>query len=193
MHWIHTHTDMDNHCTTASSRRDARMGEQLLRQLRSTVKHTEDGGGDACDTDNLSTMDPVCITTAWERVIATRCNHRMRVRALRQIKPPLAGRGRVGAKIINSLPHRIPCTHRRTRPDPLMRQRRIIEEDAVPARITTPWIREMLLHILHHPNRGVVSIKKNSSSVPKPTHGERPPRPINVCAWHTTFCDAWDC
>jgi hypothetical protein len=151
MRSLYKHTHMNQ---TISSKRDVRRGEGLLRQLWVTAGQPDvEHSGDLAYTQALSQMHAECIAAAWDRMTSNRCNRRMKVRALRQIKQTLLQRGKVGLKILQSLPHRVPSLHKVIRPDPLLRQRRIIEEDAVPARVTTPWIRELLLYILHHPNR----------------------------------------
>lgn len=128
---------------TASARCDAQAGENLVKQLCVVLR---------CDNaDMMARQSPEAIATAWSVVSGAQKSRRVQVRALRRIRRALMARGPPWHHVLNALPHRC-CVARK--PDPLLRQRRLVEEDAIPARVATPWVREMFRFVLHHPAQG---------------------------------------
>lgn len=176
------HQTINTVATTASSKRDARAGETFLLRLCTAANIPSN------NIEDLVSLDDTSIVNAWGCVIFHLHSRRVQVRALRQIRHALLRRGNMGTHIIKILPNRIPlmCPGH-ARPDPLMRQRRIVEEDAIPGRITTPWIREMLLHILHHPTQGCIE-KTNTFLITKPIHGGHRQPHTNASVWCIAFC-----
>ena len=128
--------------------RDARTGEALVLKFTGALNEPT--------VKELLELDSSRVAGAWLKVVQSQKSHRVRVRALRQIRRALIARGPPWSTVANALPRRVMRGILKYKPDPLLRQRRIIEEDAIPARIATPWVREMLRFILHHPVQGFV-------------------------------------
>jgi hypothetical protein len=169
--------------TSHLAKRDAQTGEALIGRLLDALNHPT--------VSECLELDPNRVALAWFTMGQSQKSHRVRVRALRQIRHALIKRGPPWCQIANTLPRRVTKGSRKPRPDPLMRQRRIIEEDAIPARIVTPWVREMLRFVLHHPAQGLVGLTHNTLHARMVDGGHRPPQ-TNVFPWSTGLHGAPD-
>ena len=126
---------------------DAQAGETLARQLCAVLQ--------CGDAETVAHQTPECVTNAWSVVCGAQKSRRVRVRALRRIRRALTARGPPWCDLLNALPTRYTtCPARPRKPDPLLRQRRLVEEDAIPARVASPWVRELFRFLLHHPTQG---------------------------------------